>query len=114
VRLGLGDSRTDTVLTATLACLKANLDAYDTGWWTRYSLYPFALQDLAKPIYQTFHVDQLGVLHRLTGDDGIRAVAERWARYDRPANRALALAQKGLFAAVDLPRRRRWSPDAPA
>ena len=114
VRLGLDDPRADATLTATLASLRANLDAYDTGWWTRYSLYPLALQDLAKPIYQTFHVSQLRVLHRLTGDEHLREVAERWASYDRPVARALALAQKGLFAAVDLPRRRRWTPDAPA
>ncbi|HKP91739.1 MAG TPA: D-glucuronyl C5-epimerase family protein [Thermoleophilaceae bacterium] len=114
VRLGLTDARADAATTATLACLVANLDAYDTGWWTRYSLYPFALQDLAKPIYQTFHVAQLRVLHGLTGDDRIRTVAERWAGYDRPAPRLAALGQKALFAAADFPRRRRWSPDAPA
>jgi hypothetical protein len=108
VRIGLGDARANAVAGATLDCLRANLDAYDTGWWTRYSLYPLALQDLAKPIYQTWHVAQLGVLHRLTGDDHLGEVHERWAGYDRPANRALAIAQKGLFAAAELPRRRRW------
>jgi hypothetical protein len=109
VRLALADPRAEEVFASSLACLRANLSAYDTGWWTRYSLYPLALQDLAKPIYQTFHVAQLGVLHRLTGHDDIGATAERWAGYDRPANRALAVAQKGLFAAADLPRRRRWT-----
>jgi hypothetical protein len=114
VHLGLGDARSGASLDATLACLRTNLDAYDTGWWTRYSLYPLALQDLAKPIYQAFHVAQLRVLHQLTGDAHLLEVAERWAGYDRAAARVLALAQKGLFAAVDLPRRRRWRPDAAA
>jgi hypothetical protein len=109
VRLALGDSRAEEVLAATIACLRANLPAYDTGWWTRYSLYPLVLQDLAKPIYQTFHVAQLRVLHGLTGHDDIRQVAERWAGYDRAGARGLAVAQKGLFALADLPRRRRWS-----
>lgn len=109
VRLALGDERTGAALEATLGCLRANLGAYDTGWWTRYSLFPLPLQDLAKPIYQTFHVAQLRVLHRLTGHDDIGATAERWAGYDRPASRARALAQKAVFAAVDVPRRRRWS-----
>jgi hypothetical protein len=109
VRLALEDARAADVLDSTLACLRATLPAYDTGWWSRYSLYPLALQDLAKPIYHSFHVAQLRVLHQLTGHADIGAMAERWAGYDRPALRTLALAQKGVFTAIELPRRRRWS-----
>jgi hypothetical protein len=109
VALGLGDATAQAVFEHSLGCLRANIDAYDTGWWSRYSLFPHPLEDLAKPIYHRFHVAQLQALHRLTEDDLFGATAARWAGYDRAGNRLLALAQKAVFAAADAPRRRRWN-----
>ena len=110
VALGLGDERAGSVADASLRCLRSWLPAYDTGWWSRYSLYPHALEDLSKPIYHRFHVAQLTALHEITGDPVFGAAAERWAGYDRAANRLLAVAQKAAFVAVDGRRRRRWRP----
>jgi hypothetical protein len=84
------------------------LPEYDTGWWTRYALYPHALPDLAKPIYHRFHVTQLRVFQRLTGDPRLDELASRWHRYDRGPNRLAAIAQKAAFSALEAPRRRRW------
>jgi hypothetical protein len=108
VQLGLDDARARLTFEASVACLRATLPSYDTGWWTLYSLYPHALQDLAKPIYQRFHVTQLEVYHRLTGFDDIAATRARWASYDRAAPRARAVAQKAAFAVAESRRRRAW------
>jgi hypothetical protein len=108
VHLGLGDGRAGEVFHAGVQCLRAHLHAYDTGWWSRYSLYPHALEDLAKPIYHCHHVDQLEVLHRLTGCEDLKELAVRWAGYDRFPMRELALAQKAAFAVAERGRRRRW------
>lgn len=108
VHLGLDDAAAGRMFDDSLRCLLARLDAYDTGWWTRYGLYPHALDDLAKPIYHRQHVDQMEVLHRLTGNAAFATTGERWASYDRPLNRALAVAQKAPFSALEAPRRRRW------
>lgn len=93
-----GDERAARAFADGLACLERRLDRYDTGWWTLYSLYPHRLRDLAKPIYHRFHVTQMRGMHRLTGSARFGAAADRWASYDTPGRRALALAQKGLFA----------------
>jgi heparosan-N-sulfate-glucuronate 5-epimerase len=116
VQLGLGDEGARTAFDAGIGCLQAMLPKYDTGWWTRYALYPHALPDLAKPIYHRFHVTQLRVYHRLTGDGTFQETAARWDAYDRAPNRLAAIAQKGAFSVVEARRRRRWrlSRSAPA
>jgi heparosan-N-sulfate-glucuronate 5-epimerase len=97
VAAGLGDDRARDAYDRGIACLDALLPRYDTGWWTRYSLYPWTMPDLAKPIYHRFHCSQLEVLGRLTPRDAFTAAAARWHRYDTTAGRARLLAQKSVF-----------------
>ena len=73
------------------------LRRYDVGWWSRYSLYPTSVADLAKPIYHRLHIDQLEVLHRITGDRLYLETARRWRSYDTAARRLRMLVQKGRF-----------------
>jgi heparosan-N-sulfate-glucuronate 5-epimerase len=101
VRNDLGDARAQSLLDATIACLRINLPRYDVGWWTRYSLFPHLLPDLAKPFYHRIHIDQMDVMHRLTGFAEFEAAAERWRSYETAAHRTLALAQKLPFKLVD-------------
>lgn len=108
VHVGLGAEREGATFQASLACLVAHLDSYDTGWWTLYSLHPHAVEDLAKPFYQRLHVDQLEVLHRLSGRDVLAETARRWRAYDVPSHRALAVGQKLVFALTERRRRQRW------
>ncbi len=82
-----------------LACLRSMLGAYDVGWWTRYSLYPHLLPDLAKPFYQTLHADQVEILHRLYGQADFAEAARRWRAYDTVIGRARAVGQKAAFVA---------------
>jgi heparosan-N-sulfate-glucuronate 5-epimerase len=99
-------------LDAGLGCLKLHLPSYDNGWWTRYSLYPHAIEDLAKPIYHRFHIAQLRAMHVATGDAEFGRIADRWGRYERSLPTAMVLLQKAGFAALDSGRRRRLSASA--
>jgi len=100
VAVGLGDERARETYDASVKCLRRMLDEYDVGWWTRYSLYPHVLPDLAKPFYHRLHIDQMEVLYRLTGFDDFGSAARRWRGYDSPARRVAAIAQKALFVAT--------------
>jgi heparosan-N-sulfate-glucuronate 5-epimerase len=100
VHVGLGDPSAGSAFDAGIACLRSHLPAYDVGWWTRYSLYPHPVEDLAKPIYHTFHVHQITALDRLTGAEEFAEAGKRWRAYDTRANRARALAHKGVFTAA--------------
>jgi len=99
VARGLGDADAEEMLAESTACLVETLPRYDVGWWSRYSLYPHRLPDLAKLFYHRLHVDQLEVMHLLTSKDVFRATAERWRRYDTPARRIRLVAQKARFVA---------------
>jgi heparosan-N-sulfate-glucuronate 5-epimerase len=99
VAVGLRHREADEMLGASSECLLRMLPHYDTGWWTRYSLYPHLLPDLAKPFYHRLHVWQAEVMHRLTGNEGFGAAAARWRRYDRAASRVRLIAQKAAFVA---------------
>jgi heparosan-N-sulfate-glucuronate 5-epimerase len=100
VAVGLGDKGARETYDASLSCLRQMLDEYDIGWWTRYSLYPHLLPDLAKPFYHRLHIDQMEVLYRLTGLDDFGRAARRWRGYDTPIRRVAAIAQKALFVAT--------------
>jgi heparosan-N-sulfate-glucuronate 5-epimerase len=100
VAVGIGDERAEKTYDASLNCLRQMLDKYDIGWWTRYSLYPHLLPDLAKPFYHRLHIDQVEVLYRLTGFDEFGRAARRWRGYDTPMRRMAAIAQKTLFVAT--------------
>jgi heparosan-N-sulfate-glucuronate 5-epimerase len=100
VCLGLGDAASGQLFGASAECLRKTLDRYDTGWWTRYSLYPHAVDDLAKPFYHRLHINQIAVMHRLTGASDFADAADRWAGYDRADRRARAVAHKAVFVLV--------------
>jgi hypothetical protein len=96
----LGDADADDAFRDGLDCLRRRLPLYDVGWWTRYSLYPHRIRDLAKPVYHRFHATQLEALARLTGRPDLAATAARWRSYDRPGRKGRALAQKAVFVAT--------------
>jgi heparosan-N-sulfate-glucuronate 5-epimerase len=99
VAVGLRHREAGEMLGASSECLLRMLPRYDVGWWTRYSLFPHMLPDLAKPFYHRLHVWQAEIMYRLTGEEDFRAAAARWLRYDRPACQARAIAQKAAFVA---------------
>jgi heparosan-N-sulfate-glucuronate 5-epimerase len=97
VAIEFGDEAADAAYTQGWTCLRELLPRYDTGWWTKYSLYPSTPSDLAKPIYHRFHIDQLRVLAQLTNERVFADTADRWEAYDTPLNRVRFLAQKASF-----------------
>jgi len=100
VAVGLGDDQARALFDESTACLLRTIGRYDTGWWSRYSLYPHRLTDLAKPFYHRLHVHQLEMLERLVGNGELGATARRWASYDTGPRRVGAIAQKAVFAAI--------------
>ncbi len=58
--------------------LKNNLNLYDTGYWTRYDLYP--VSRLASRAYQKIHIQQLNILYIITSDSIFKSYAEKWQR----------------------------------
>jgi heparosan-N-sulfate-glucuronate 5-epimerase len=100
VAVGLGDAPCRALFEESAACLRRTVDRYDVGWWSRYSLYPHRVADLAKPFYHRLHVDQLEVMHQLTGHPEFRQTARCFAAYDTPAHQVAVIAQKALFLAL--------------
>ena len=107
VALGLGDDDANRVLAATTDCLVRTLPRYDTGRWSRYSLYPHPRTDLAKPFYHRLHITQLGVMHALTGIAEFSKVAQRWRSYDTRPAALVAIASKVPFVLANRAQRRR-------
>jgi len=78
--------------------LVRNLDRYDLGFWSLYEQSGTRLPMVASPFYHQLHIVQLRVLHRLTGEDKFRRVAERWESYGRSrSKRTRALCYKSAF-----------------
>jgi hypothetical protein len=100
VAVGLGSEDCRSLFEESTLCLRATIARYDVGWWSRYSLYPHRLPDLAKPFYHRLHIDQLEVMARLVGAGDLRETARRWAAYETAPKRAAAIAQKALFVAL--------------
>jgi glycosyltransferase involved in cell wall biosynthesis len=94
VAVGLGSADAAALFDESLEALRATLDRYDTGWWSRYSLWADG-RDLAKPFYHRIHVVQLEALHALTGASEFATVAARWRAYDTRAAATRAVLAKG-------------------
>ena len=73
-----GDEAVRRLYDQGVAGLEHVLQRYDLGVWTRYDLYPEDRPNWASPLYQEVHIDQLRVMHALTGIPAFRAAADRW------------------------------------
>lgn len=106
VASGLDDARARTEF-ADGACLLGDaIDRWDTGWWSRYDLFPHPVVNVASLGYHRLHVDQLTATLRLTEHPALQAARDRFAAYARSQlGRARALAAKLAFRAL-VPRRR--------
>lgn len=100
VAVGLGSEGCRSLFEESTMCLREMIARYDIGWWSRYSLYPHRLPDLAKPFYHRLHIDQLDVMARLVAAGDLGETARRWAAYETAPRRVAAIAQKALFVAL--------------
>jgi hypothetical protein len=89
-----------------VAVLASELDRWDTGYWSRYDLFPHPIVNVASPAYHALHITQLRALHGIAPSEHLADVAARFERYrGSPARRARALAQKVFFRLL-VPRNR--------
>ncbi|HUZ48703.1 MAG TPA: D-glucuronyl C5-epimerase family protein [Candidatus Dormibacteraeota bacterium] len=97
-------SRRRELIDAVLQTILRWIGAFDTRWWSRYSLQRSAggRDHLATLKYHAFHIAQLRVLAEMTGDARFSRIAERWEAYiSHIASRARVL----LETALSLPER---------
>ena len=81
--------------------LAANLDRWDTGFWSRYDLYPHRLVNVASPFYHALHIEQLDAMNRIAPAPAYAALAARFrGQAASMPNRARALVQKAAFRLV--------------
>jgi heparosan-N-sulfate-glucuronate 5-epimerase len=96
--LATKDRSAQGLFDAAVHTLRANLERYDLGFWSLYEQAGTLLPMVASAFYHRLHIVQLGVMHRLTGDEAFARCAERWAGYARHrVNRARALCYKCGF-----------------
>ncbi|MBV9213966.1 MAG: hypothetical protein JOZ25_10025 [Actinobacteria bacterium] len=94
----LGDDRAGAAFTSGVDTLAAHIGRWDTGFWSRYDLFPHPVTNVASSAYHTLHVLQLEAMHALAPRTEIAEAAARFASYSRsPALRTRALAAKVLF-----------------
>lgn len=74
------DRRIEALIQRAITTLHTLIDAFDTGYWTRYDLLH---QRLATWLYHSLHVTLLEVLARYSGCEHCTTLAKRWAGYQR-------------------------------
>jgi heparosan-N-sulfate-glucuronate 5-epimerase len=95
---GLGDERAARAFDAGLDALVANLHRWDTGWWSRYDLYPHPVRNVASSGYHELHVNQLRAMAVIAPRPELAETADRWERYRASRLcRARAFVSKVLF-----------------
>ena len=112
----LADEEVGARARAALDTVADNIGRWDTGFWSRYDLYPHPIPNVASSAYHLLHQSQLETTLLIHPRDELRAALERWRAYERSAfNRRRAFAQKSLFRLI-VPRSNRvarrlpWSP----
>jgi heparosan-N-sulfate-glucuronate 5-epimerase len=94
--LGIGDAATSFETLAT--ALAPNLSRFDTGFWSRYDLYPHPIANVATPAYHALHIKQLQVLNQLAPRPEFESTARKFEGYRVSRRRRVrALAQKVAF-----------------
>jgi len=113
--IGLGDSAAEKAFDEGVEVLAENIHRWDTGYWSRYDLYPHTVVNVASSVYHLLHTNQLRVLHRLRPTAALSEAADRFEAYaSSRVNRWHAFAAKAMFRVLvprnpTLARRLPWS-----
>ena len=98
---GLGDATASALFEQVTDGLAALIGRYDTGYWSKYDLYPHPRPNIASAAYHLLHIRQLNALQRLSPRPELPPVIERFERYrESAANRRKAFAEKVAFRIV--------------
>ena len=96
--VALGDADARELFHAGLATLASNLHRWDTGWWSRYDLFPHPVDNVASAAYHELHVDQLRAMELVAPRPEVAECLERFQAYGRsPLKRGRAFARKVAF-----------------
>ena len=101
VAVALDDALATRLWRDGLDVLAAEIDRWDTGYWSRYDLYPHPVANVASSSYHVLHLSQLRMTIRLEPRPELERAAERFEAYlaSRVAQ-ARALRAKGAFPAA--------------
>jgi heparosan-N-sulfate-glucuronate 5-epimerase len=97
----LGDDGAGNLFREAYETLSENIVLWDTGFWSRYDLYPHPVANVASASYHTLHIDQLTALALLSRSPPLQTAASRFRAYaGSRANRTRALLHKVAFRLV--------------
>jgi heparosan-N-sulfate-glucuronate 5-epimerase len=106
VARALDDPTAKRLFDESVETLTVVLDRYDTGYWSRYDLFPHAVTNIASPAYHRLHIEQLKAMALLTNRPDFASAASVFEDYlERRLTRMRALARKTLFRIL-IPRNR--------
>lgn len=95
---GVGDEEAGRLFTEAHETLSDHVVQWDTGFWSRYDLYPHPVVNVASASYHTLHIDQLTALAALSPSANLQAAVARFRTYAGSRVRyARALAHKVAF-----------------
>jgi len=101
VWLGLGGEDAGRTFREGVETLAVNLRRWDTGYWSRYDLYPHPIVNVASPRYHELHVNLLRAMSRIAPR---REFEEALALFEKYAaskvNRTRAVVGKAIFRIV--------------
>ena len=81
-----------------ITAVKNLLPYYDLGYWSRYDLFRYPLENPASFTYHSLHVEQLKALYILTGEKIFNDYSGKWSAYsERLSNRVKALVRKIFY-----------------
>jgi hypothetical protein len=105
VGLALNDTQAAHEFEECVDALASQLHRWDTGFWSRYDLFPHRVTNIANPFYHRLHINLLRAMQILAPRPQFQATIERFESYARsPANLARTYAHKILFRTLS-PRR---------
>jgi heparosan-N-sulfate-glucuronate 5-epimerase len=104
--LALGDGDAGAAWEDAVETLALNVHRWDTGYWTRYDLYPHPVVNIASSSYHVLHVSQLRAMQRIAPRPSFGEALNRWQGYQESRLcRKRALAEKMVFRLL-VPRNR--------
>jgi heparosan-N-sulfate-glucuronate 5-epimerase len=113
VGVGLDDRSALDEFETAVDGLAANLGHWDTGYWSRYDLYPHRVMNVASWGYHSLHVNQLRALNMIAPRREFEAAISRFDAYARSrTKRGRVLLKKLAFRSL-YPRNRRLAQRLP-
>jgi heparosan-N-sulfate-glucuronate 5-epimerase len=98
VWIGLGDPDARRRFEEGVETLARNVHRWDTGYWSRYDLYPHRIVNVAAPWYHTLHICQLKAFDLIAPRSEFRETLSRFDGYaSSPVNTTRAFVHKAVF-----------------